>query len=119
MNLSTITKELKESAAGQLGKWIADKWGIENQGVMDTFKVDTENKIFDITLKFKNQEQPTELKIRYSLDSVDGKEVLILTPLESSAEWIEKAVREGMLKNLFNRPIELPALAAGAMRHFL
>ncbi len=119
MDLSTITHGLRDTAVGQLGKWIADKWGIENHGVMDTFKVDTENKIFYITLKLKNQEQPTELKIQYSLESRDGKDVLLLTPVEGSAEWINKTISDERVRNFFNRPIELPALVATAVKHFL
>lgn len=119
MDLSVITKGLKESAAGQLGQWLADKLGIENQGVMDTFKIDTENNIFDITLKLKSQEEPVDLKIQYSLESQEGKDVLILTPVEGSQEWINKIMSGETVKNFFNKPIEVPALVAAAIKHFL
>jgi hypothetical protein len=119
MDLSVLTKGLKETAVGQFGKWLADKWGIENQGIMDTFKIDTENKIFDITLKLKNQEQPMDLKIQYSLETRDGKDVLILTPMEGSEEWIKKAISGDTVRNFFDKPIELPLLVATAIKHFL
>ncbi|XHR30811.1 MAG: hypothetical protein ACFUZC_09650 [Chthoniobacteraceae bacterium] len=119
MDLSVLTKGLKETAVGQLGKWFVDKWGIENQGVMDTFKVDTENKIFDITLKLKDHEQPMDLKIQYSLETRDGKDVLILTPMEGSEEWIRNAISGDTVRNFFDKPIVLPPLVATAVKHFL
>ena len=119
MDMSVITKGLKETAVGEFGKWLVDKWGIENHGVMDTFKIDTENKIFDITLKLKGHEQPEELKINYSLESRDGKDVLILTPVEGSGEWLNKAIENETVKNLFDKPIEIPALVSTVAKHFL
>lgn len=119
MDLSTITKGLKETAVGEFGKWLVDKWGIENQGVMDTFKIDTENKTFNITLKLKDQEQPEELKINYSLESQDGKDVLILTPVEGSGEWLNKAIENETVKNFFNKPIEIPSFISTVAKHFL
>jgi len=115
MDMSAITKGLRETAVGEFGKWLADKWGIENQGVMDTFNIDTENNIFDITLRLKGHEQPTELKIQYSLESREGKDVLILSPVEGSTEWLNNET----VKNFFDKPIEIPALVATAIKHFL
>jgi len=119
MDMSVITRGLKETAVGEFGKWLADKWGIENHGVMDTFKIDTENKIFDITLKLKDQEQPVDLKINYSLESQDGKDVLILTPVKGSAEWLDQAIDNETVKNFFDKPIEIPALVSTVIKHFL
>jgi len=117
MDLSVLTKGLKETAIGQFGKWLTDKWGIENEGIMDTFKVDTENSIFDVTLKLKNREEPLDIKLQYSLETQDGKDVLILTPVEGSEEWIKKVIGEN--NDFFNKPIVLPPLVATAAKHFL
>lgn len=121
MNLSTLTSGLKETAVGEFGKWLVDKWGVGSQAVMDACKVDSENKILDITLKRKDQEEeePMNLKIRYSLETQDGKDVLILTPVEASGEWIKKLIENENVKSYFDRPIELPAIAAAAAKHLL
>jgi hypothetical protein len=119
MDLSTLTKGLKETAVGEFGKWLAGKWGLENQGVMDTFKIDTENKIFDITLKLKDREEPVDLKINYSLETQDGKDVLILTPVKGSSEWLDQAIDNETVKNFFDKPIEIPALVSPVIKHFL
>jgi hypothetical protein len=119
MDLSMLTKGLKESAVGQFGQWLVGKLGIENEGVLDTFHVDREAKIFDVTVKRKDHPEPMDLKIQYTLESRDGKDFLILTPMEGSEEWLNKALQGESAAQYFNRPIELPALVAAAAKHFL
>ncbi len=119
MELSAFAKGLKETAVGRFGQWLFEQLGIENQGIMDTFKVDKEARVFDITIKFKNQEEPTDFKIQYSLEEREGKEVLILTPAEGSQEWLNKAVDSETARRIFNRPIELPPLVGTVVKHFL
>jgi len=95
-----------------LGKWLGDKWGIENHGVMDMFKVDKANKTIDFTLKLKNQENPFDIKIQYSLEAQDDKNVLKLTPAAGSPDWLTKIIP-------FDKPIELPTMVYQAAKAFL
>ena len=45
--------------------------------------------------------------------------MLILTPVEGSGEWLNKAIENETVKNLFDKPIEIPALVSTVAKHFL